>query len=198
MKFVVLAVALFALNAHAATEPAKAEMEKAYAKMMEAATPGPQHKMLAELAGEYTTATKAWMTAADKKAMESKGEASMKMILGGRWLSYDVKGAASEGMPAFEGHGMVGFDNVSKKYETSYIDSMSTGPMYATGTFDEKTKTLNDKGTYMCPMTGKERAYRSSWNIKDKNNVVFSLYGVSPFEPNGKEFKQMEITFKRK
>ncbi|RYZ90377.1 MAG: DUF1579 domain-containing protein, partial [Proteobacteria bacterium] len=98
----------------------------------------------------------------------------------------------------YEGYGMIGFDNVTKKHQSIWMDTMSTGLMKAEGTFDEKTKTLSDSGRYSCPVTGKESSYRTQWLLKDKNNMVFSLFGASPFDSSGKEFKMMEIAFKRK
>lgn len=175
-------------------EKAKADM---MVKFMAASTPGEPHKVLADLAGEFTFTSKSWESA-DATPMEGKGTATMTMILGGRWLANTMKAEATGHMPAFEGHGMMGYNNVSKKYETIWMDSMSTGSMTGEGSFDSTSKTIKDTGTYMCPLTGKERKYRSTWQVIDKSTTVFALYGTPVTNPKGKEFKMLEVTYKRK
>ena len=64
-----------------------------------------------------------------------------------------------------------------------------------TGKFDAKKNVVHQSGTFACPMTGEKNAwYRSEWQIVDKNTNVFSMYTKAP---NGKEFKSMEMTYKR-
>ncbi len=174
-----------------ASDPKMAEM---MAKMKEYGTPGAAHKVLADMTGEWTFTNK-WWENANAKPQESKGTSSMRLVLGGRWLQQDVKGEMM-GQP-FEGLGMVGYDNLEKQYNTLWFDSMGTGVMHGHGTFNAKTKTLSDKGEFSCPVENdKKRNYRSDWQIKDKNTMIYTMYGPNPNET--KEYKQMEITYKRK
>jgi hypothetical protein len=122
----------------------------------------------------------------------------MTMILGGRWLELKTKGEAAGEMPAFEGQQLIGYDNIKKQYEFMWVDTMSTGAMHGFGKFDSNTKTLTDTGTYSCPMTGKDRAYRAEWKMTPSKNLVFALYGVSPMDEKSGEFKMMELNFTRK
>ena len=188
---------LMSSQAFAADKPdAKAQGEMMQ-KFVAASTPGAPHRRLDEMVGDYTTMAKSWMSA-DAKPEEVKGHATLKMILGGRWLEQTMSAEASGHMPAFEGMGLIGYDNVKKEYVSVWLDTMSTGAMIGNGEFDSKTKTLADAGKYSCPMTGKDRGYRSTWQMKEKNTMVFALYGTPPMEPTGKEFKMMEVTYKRK
>lgn len=195
----VLIVSTTAFSADKATDKAAAGPDaKAMAEMMKAfekyGTPGKEHKMLGDMAGEWTYTSKMWMQA-DGQPEESSGTASMKMILGGRWLQHESKGTAM-GKP-FEGMGYTGYDNIKKKYVTIWMDSMSTGLVSGEGTYDAKNKVYHDKGSFTCPITPeKERAYRSEWKILGKNKMVFSMFGANPGET--KEFKNMEMTFTRK
>jgi hypothetical protein len=172
-------------------DPKMAEMMK---KMKEAGTPGAAHKVLADMAGTWTYKSKHWM-APDAKPEEGTGTSTLKMMMGGRWLQHDTK-TKMMGMD-YEGSGLTGYNNITKKYETTWIDNMSTSLMKGEGSFDTASKTLKESGTYSCPITNGERTYRTEWKILDKNNMVYSMYGTG-MDPKGPEYKTMELTFKRK
>src|SRR4051812_38812448 len=57
--------------------------------MMKAATPGEQHKKLAELAGSWEFTMKMWFDPS-KSATESKGTSESKAIMGGRYLEEKI------------------------------------------------------------------------------------------------------------
>ena len=76
------------------------------------ATPGPPHKMLASLAGSWTTRTKAWMEP-DKPPVEGMGICEQKMLLDGRYLQQEYAGEMM-GDP-FSGINVIGYDNHIKK-----------------------------------------------------------------------------------
>ena len=187
-------VMAFAASAFAADAP---KMDPQMAEMMQKfqayATPGPQHKMLADMAGKWTYTSKMWMQAGAKPE-ESKGTSTFKMIMGGRWLQHETKGKAMG--QSFEGMGLTGFDNLKGKFQTMWIDNMGTGMMTGEGSFDAASKTLTDTGTFSCPMSdSKTRSYRAEWKMMDKNHMTYSMSGPGPKgEP---EFKQMEMVFKR-
>lgn len=196
MKIKLLAALIMSLvstSVFAAEPKVDAKMAEMMKKFKEYSTPGAAHKTLADMAGNWTYASKMWETP-DGKAQESKGTSSMKMILGGRFLQHDIKGEAM-GMP-FEGLGFTGYDNIKKKYDTLWLDNMATGVMHGTGSFDATSKTLKDSGQFSCPMSpNKTRDYRGEWKITDKNNMTYSMFGPGP--DGGKEYKQMEMVFKR-
>lgn len=186
-----LALPLYAADPKHAMDPIELEMMK---KFEEAATPGAPHKMLAEKAGEWTYTSKWWDSKDQKKPQTSKGTSTMTMILGGRWLQQNFKGTAM-GQP-FEGLGLVGYDNIKGTYESLWLDTMSTALMHGTGSYDASTKTLKDSGTHSCPISAdKTQSFRSEWLMKDKNNMVFSMYGKG--FAGKEEFLQMEITYTR-
>jgi hypothetical protein len=183
--------AVFAADpAQTTADPKRQEMMK---KWMEYSTPKESHKALEPLVGSWKFTSKMWESA-KAKPEESTGTSSMKMVLGGRFLHQEVKGQAM-GQP-FEGLGYVGYNNLEKRYETVWLDSMGTGMMRGTGSFDAKTKTLKDSGEYTCPFSAdKTRDYKSEWKILDKNSLHYTMWG--PDIDTGKEFKQMEIVYKR-
>lgn len=109
-----------------------AEQMKAW---MESVVPGEPHKKLAAQAGDYTIKGRTWM---DAKAppREMKGTATIKMILGGRYQVQEFKGD-SMGMP-FEGTRLAGYDNASKEYFSTWVDTLRTGIVYYRGKADSQ------------------------------------------------------------
>ena len=85
------------------------------------ATPGEPHKLFATLAGSWTTTTKEWMEPG-KPPTESTGTAEMKMLLDGRFLQQEFT-SQMMGQP-FSGIGIDGYDNLRKRYVTTWIDTM--------------------------------------------------------------------------
>jgi len=155
------------------------------------ATPGEPHKLLASMAGSWTTTTKEWMEPG-KPPTESTGTAEMKMLLDGRFL-YQEYNSQMMGQP-FSGIGIDAYDNMTKKYVTAWIDSMGTGIFIMEGTASADGKTITLKGSHPEPGGGK-MTHRAVWKIVDNNNQTFDMYGA---HHRGKETKMLEITYTRK
>jgi hypothetical protein len=150
------------------------------------------HKLFAGLAGSWTTTTKEWMEPG-KPPTESTGTAEMKMLLDGRFL-YQEYNSQMMGQP-FSGIGIDGYDNVTKKYVTAWIDTMGTGIFFMEGTANADGKTITLKGSHPEPGGGK-MSHRAVWKIQDANNQTFEMYGTHGH--GGKEMKFLEIVYTRK
>lgn len=164
-------------------------MMEVYQKL---AQPGEPHKQFAGLAGSWTTQTKEWMEPG-KPPMESAGTAETKMLLDGRFL-YQEYNAQMMGQP-FSGIGIDGYDNVTKKYVTAWIDTMGTGIFIMEGTASPDGKTITLKGSHPEPGGGK-MSHRAVWKIQDANSQTFEMYGTHGH--GGKEMKFLEIAYTRK
>ena len=192
MKLMTLIIALFISTAYADEKP-DAKKEEVMKKWMEYSTPGESHKLIAGLAGKWTFVAKSWETA-ESKHEETKGTSNMKMILGGRFLLQDIKGKMMG--QKYEGHGMLGFDNIKKTFDSVWIDNMGTGVMHGTGTYDAATQTITEKGEFTCPATeNKTSEYRNEWKFNDKDTMTFSMFGKGMEDKA--EYKMMEIIYKR-
>jgi hypothetical protein len=194
-----LATALpsFAQDASPA-KPADAKPDDAQmmAMMMDLAKPGEHHKLLEGLAGSWTYTTKFWLSPdTNTPPMESSGKAIAKTIMGGRYLQTDNSGKmqmpGSDGkMVDMEFHGMeiAGYDNIKKKFLSSWVDNMGTGIMLSEGTYDPETKSL----TYTSeeePMPGIKMKVREVLKLTDQDHHTFEFYE----DRGGKETKTMEI-----
>jgi hypothetical protein len=161
-------------------------------KWMAAATPGAPHKALDVFTGEWNVASKWWMSP-DAPPMESKGTASKKWILGGRYISEDFNGEMM-GMP-FTGSGLSGYDNVKKKYNSSWVDSSSTALFTSLGTSSADGKTFTYHSTMDDCMTGEmDKPVRFVIRVESHDKHIFEM-----FEGSGaKEKKVGEMTYTRR
>jgi len=155
------------------------------------ATPGEPHKLFASLAGSWTTKTREWMEP-NKPPVESAGSAEMKVLLDGRFLQQDVTGQMM-GQP-FSGLEITGYDNLLKRYVTTWMSTMGTGIFMMEGTASADGKTITLKGQHPEPGGG-HMTHRAIWKIVDSNTQTFDMYGA---HHGGKEMKMMEITYTRK
>lgn len=169
------------------TPAQQAEME-AYAK---AGAPGPQHQSMASAAGTYKMSIKSWHEPGGP-AMEEAGTATRKMVLDGRVLVEEVS-SSMMGTP-FTGQGMRGYDNVSGKYWSTWMDSMSTGLMVSTGSCDTAKKTCTFTGTWNDPVKKGPVTARMTTRWTSPTTEVFEMYGPGK---DGKEMKMMEITYNK-
>ena len=78
--------------------------------------------------------------------MESAGTAEMKMLLDGRFLQQEFTGDMM-GQP-FSGIGIDGYDNLAKKYVSTWIDTMGTRIFSMEGKASGDGKTITQKGQH--------------------------------------------------
>jgi hypothetical protein len=176
------------------TTPAAGAMdEKAMMEMMvKYSTPGPEHKALESWAGSWDTTAKMWMDPS-KPPQESKGVAENKMTLGGRFLEQSFEGTMMD--QPFSGKGYTGYDLYKKQYVSTWIDTMGTMIMTATGTADASGKKVTLTGQVDDFMTGKKMDFKQTATVIDPDHNMFELWMPGP---DGKMFKTLEIHYMRK
>lgn len=172
-------------------EECKMDMQEMMEVYNKVGTPGAPHKMLASLAGSWTTKTKAWMEA-DKPPMEGTGTCEQKMLFDGRYLQQEYTGEMM-GSP-FTGINLIAYDNHTKKYMSTWIDSMSTGIYYFEGTASADGKTITQECSYDDPVKG-PAVWRSVTRIVDEDTLEYEMF-LTP--KGGKEEKMMEMTVTKK
>jgi hypothetical protein len=169
-------------------------------QMMEMSKLNENHKLLADMNGNWNYTIKFWMNP-DPSAppQQSKGTATRKSVMGGRYVVMDVSGKMQ--MPGqdgkmkdmqFKGMGIEGYDNARQKFVGSWIDNMGTGIQFSDGTYDPATKTL----TYTSEiemMPGMKTPVREVLKIADKDHMMLEWYETH----GGQEKKTMEINYAR-
>jgi hypothetical protein len=166
----------------------QSEEEKAW---MAYGTPGEPHKAMAAETGSWTNDMTFWQEPGGQP-MKATSTCEVKMILGGRYQEMKYTGNIM-GMD-FEGQSLLGFDNATKEYTSTWIDNMGTGVLVLKGKMDKGSKSMTMTGDMVNPVTGKTSPYRQVYTIVDANTRKFEMYDTK----NGKEFKSMEIVMKRK
>jgi hypothetical protein len=179
-------------------QPNAADMMK---QMMELSKIGENHKLLSSLDGSWDYTIKFWMNPdPNAKPQESKGTATRKSIMGGRYCTMDVSGKMQ--MPGedgkmkevtFKGMGLEGYDNVKKKFVASWIDNMGTGIEFSEGTYDPATKSL----TYTSEIEaipGIKTQIREVVKVTDDSHMMLEWYE----NQGGREKKTMEINYTKK
>jgi len=165
------------------------EMMKAWT---EAATPGEPHQVLAKMVGEWDTVTKSWMEPG-APPMESKGTCEISMVLGGRYMMQRYRGDMM-GQP-FEGLGYTGYDNVRKKYFSTWMDDVSTGLMVSIGDEDPETGKVVFTGSYWDPLTKGEKKAEQVMSEVGPDEYLFEMFEIAP---GGEKVKSMEMVSTRK
>ncbi len=160
---------------------------------MAAATPGPQHEKLAESVGVWSGKTTMWMTP-ESKPETSECTTTVTAMMDGRFFKCETTGDMP-GMGPFHGFGIYGFDNVSKKFQSTWMDNCGTGMMTGTGEMSSDGKTLTWTYNYNCPMTQKPTTMREVDTVTGKNTKKMEMFGTDP--KTGKEYKVMEIAYTR-
>lgn len=161
---------------------------------IEAATPGAMHQYLAQSIGVWHGRTTMWM-APDADPMYSECISTVTAMMDGRFFKVEIEGEMP-GMGEFSGLGIYGFDNVSQKFQSTWLDNMSTGMMQGTGELKDEGKTLAWNYTYNCPITKKPHVMREFERITGKDTKTLEMHMKDPV--SGKEYKMMEIAFTRK
>jgi hypothetical protein len=132
-----------------AATPDIGEMMK---KWVELAAPGPDHKKLDPLVGEWEVESKFWMGGPDAPPAVSKGKATKRWILGNRFVHEDYKGEFM-GAP-FEGVGYTGYDKLKQKYVGVWMDSTASSLTISEGSAEGKV--ITSTGLMDDPMTGEK------------------------------------------
>jgi len=158
-----------------------------------AATPGKMHEELAKSVGVWRGKNTIWM-APGAEPMKTEGVTTNTAIMDGRYIKSEMTGDMP-GMGPFAGLALYGFDNVSQKFVSTWIDNCGTGMMSGTGELSSDGKTLTWTYTYNCPIAKKLVTMREVETVTGPNTKTLEMFGPDP--KTGKEFKMMAIEYTR-
>ncbi len=167
----------------------KQEMQK---RMEAAGTPGPAHKALDALAGNWKAEVKCWMEPGGQ-ANISQGTAKASWTLNGRFLEEEFHGEMM-GKP-FTGRSLMGYDNIKQTFNTVWVSDMQTSIFTSEGKADSGNKVITLEGKSTCAATGqKDVPVKTVFRIISPDKHVFEMFD----KRTGMEEKTMEITYTRK
>ena len=177
-------------DAEAKGPAAQGAMNEEMMAWMKAGMLNENHERLNDMIGEWTCSLKMWQPG--MSPMESSGTCKNEWILEKHYMRSVFTGDFM-GMP-YEGAGITGYDNVTKQYFSTWMDTMSTMMQTKYGQYDEKARTYNYTSEFDGPM-GDKVYTRSQTKVFSKNKHVMTAH-------QGKDAKSMtkvmEITFERK
>jgi hypothetical protein len=161
---------------------------------MLAGTPGDMQKFLASGKGDWSGKSTMWMYPGAEPTV-SDMTSTVTTIMEGRFTKVEVKGDMP-GMGPYHGIGVYGYDNVGKKFVSTWIDNHSTGMMQGEGELSKDQKTLTWNYNFSCPLTQKPAVMKEVETIVSEKERKLEMWGNDP--KSGKNFKMMQIELTRK
>lgn len=153
--------------------------------------PGPVHKRMAKLAGEYTTVSKFYMKPGETP-QESTGTAKFTSVVDGMFVQEKNTGKIMD-MP-YSGARLWGYNNLTHQFEAVWVFSMSSAIMKLTGTTKDEGKTIQWTGTYD-RAKGVKATLDIVTHLIDEDRLSIEL---SHKNPDGSKGPTMETTYTRK
>lgn len=159
-------------------------------KLMQAAgTPGPAHKALEALVGNWKAEVKCWMDP-DGAPEVSHGTAKTKWVLNGHFLQEEFHGQMM-GQP-FSGISLMGYDNTKQTFNTVWISDMQTSIFTSEGKGESGNKVITLEGKSTCPTADKKDVtVKSVFRLISPDKHVFEMFDED------KGMRTMEITYTR-
>ncbi len=162
------------------------------AALEKAMTPGEGQKKLGFMVGTFDAKFRTWATPSSSPA-EDTGVMVANWVLDGRYVQIMLAGNVA-GQP-YSGIGYAGFDNTTKKYVCTFMDSGSTGMEWYTGGFDASGKKATLKASMANPVTGKPTPLEMRLSLDSAGNHVTELWGEGL---GSTMFKMIEITYTKR
>jgi hypothetical protein len=168
-----------------------AQPEGQDAMMMGPPAPGPIHKHLEQMVGDWKGTVRFKMDPS-MDWMESTGEVHREAIMDGRFVLERVTGETMG--QEFKGLGIVGYNDMAEHYESFWIENMANHMSMATGSYDPATKTFTFEGDMANPMTGEKVKTVMTMDASDPNKEVTEGFVINA---DGSRMKNFEATFTR-
>lgn len=153
-------------NAAGAATPSEAEQAEMAKAMAEAAQPGPEHEILAGMAGDWKVETEFSMGA---EPMTIEATMHAEMVLGGRFLLQTLEGA--EGPMQMNTVTILGFDRRHGEFTIYGCDDMGTYCVGAQGPWDATTKTMTLYGEDVDPIAKLTQKYDIVITVTDADHM---------------------------
>jgi uncharacterized protein DUF1579 len=166
----------------------KEEMQR---KVEEAGRPGPGHKALEQLVGNWKAEVKCWMEPGGPPNV-SHATAQAKWTMNGRFLEEDFQGEMM-GKP-FRGRSLIGYDNTKQTFNSVWMSDMQTSMFTTEGKGDNGNKVITMEGKSTCPATGqRDVPMKTVLRVLSADKHTFEMFDKS----RGENAKTMEITYTR-
>lgn len=171
--------ALMTLVASAETPPAQDTL----------ASPNKFHFVLSRLSGKWETKGKVWPNGPEGKSVAAQGKSFWQMRVDDHVLMITDSLAWKGGL--WEGAALAGYNNATKRYEMSLLESRQTALQHYEGTADTALKLLSLESLAADTLSPRRVI---DIRVINGNHHVVTFWNVFP---NGSRIKQREIEYKR-
>lgn len=154
--------------------------------------PGEGQKRLQFMVGTFDVKIRTWVDPS-KPPIESTATSVCTWVLGNRYVQQMLSGYI--GGEPFNGIGYAGFDNISKRYVATYMDTGGTGMDLFTGTLDAAGKSAKMTATIHDAITLKPVKAELRLGIAANGDHTSALWQAGP---SGKMVKVLELQYTRK
>lgn len=155
--------------------------------------PGKNHEMLARFVGTWDAKCSFWLKPTDEP-VTGTGTLTSESIYEGRFVRSSFSGTGLSKDKPLMGTSFLGYNTMTKKFETFWIDSSTTGMMLATGDATADGKTLTFTHTFDDPLTGGKTTAKYVYAWTGDDAFVFTMYRTV----GEKDVKEGEITYTRR
>lgn len=168
-----------------------------YTRVTDVAAPGTFHKMLARSNGTWTGEATMQFSADATPVNAGTSTLTNYMAMDGLYQVSEIKGNITKIMgDSWTGLRITGYDNARKVFTRAMIgDGASAGGVGMEGAWNETTRSITMPFKKTDPATGKVRDLKEVYKIIDENTEVLEIYATD--EKTGKEFKLLNVTWKR-
>ena len=166
--------------------------EDAREKVEAAGTPGPGHRALNALVGEWAVEVKCWMEQGQEPHV-SQGTAKAGWKFDGRFLEEEFHGEMM-GKP-FQGMTLIGYDNTKQTYTSVWISDTQTSMFVSEGRGDTTNRVITLQGKASFAATGRtDVPMKVVMRFLSPQKHVLEMFD----ESKGGNAKTMEITYTRR
>jgi hypothetical protein len=162
-------------------------MMAAWQKVM---NPGAPHQRLEPIVGSWRVKTTMTMTP-NAPPDVSEGVSEHRWVLGGRFVEQVFRGTIG-GAP-FEGLGYTGYDNATRKYIGTWMDTFGTGLMTSVSVGKPSDTGIDFESDGFDP-AGKPMKMWSKARVQDPDHHTYEMWAKGP---NGRKFRTMLIEYTR-
>ena len=171
--------------------PSDADKQEMMRKMETAGAPGPGHKALEPLVGNWKAEVKCWQEPGGQPQV-SQGTAKASWTLKGRFLEEKFHGEMM-GKP-FDGYYLTGFDNTKQTFNSVWVSDIQTSMFVTEGKGENGNKVITQEGRTSCAATGQTNVLmKTVLRIISNDKHTFEMFDAS----KGENAKTMEITYTR-
>jgi hypothetical protein len=180
-----------AKGADAAGKPSAGSDTALANRYIRAAEIGDEHKWLAGLQGKWKTLTTQRITPT-ATAMESTGTSEFQVFMDGRFLLENNKSGGGAGVS--QGMGIIGFNNLTRKFERVWFDTHSTAMVKSEGDYDKDHDEIRWTDQWCDPGTGQVVTTQSTLRRTSDKELLFTQIETLP---NKSAFTMLRVQYKK-